>query len=128
MLKDRLPDMAGHLNRPKVATMKYTPRDPGLSKTSQLVILQDCLPDMACRLPQSKAATIKYTAQELGLTKAVYSVNETIKLLSSSRTGLYADVKAGKLRLTKNGRKSLFIAADIAAFLSDLRNAEIAGS
>ncbi len=67
---------------------------------------------------------MKYTPHELGLTRAAYSVTETIKLTSNSRTGLYANVKAGKLRLTKNGRKSIFLAADIAEFLSNLRNAE----
>ncbi len=67
---------------------------------------------------------MKYISQELGLTKAAYSVNDTIQLTCNSRTGLYADVKAGKLRLTKNGRKSIFLSADIAEFLSNLRNGE----
>ena len=63
-----------------------------------------------------------YSPKEFGLDKPVYDVPETLWLLNSSRTALYANVAAGNLRLTKNGRKSLFLAVDIAEFLSSLRD------
>jgi excisionase family DNA binding protein len=61
------------------------------------------------------------TPQDLGLTKVCYSVNETLALLSISRWTLYDRVKRGELRPTKLGKKTLFYAIDIAAFLAKLR-------
>lgn len=60
------------------------------------------------------------TAQNLGLNKPAYTVSETQTLLSLGRTSLYGHVQAGKLRATKCGRKTLFLAVDIAAFLNGL--------
>jgi hypothetical protein len=65
---------------------------------------------------------MKYTPQELGLTRPAYSVGETIKITKSSRAKLYENIKAGKLRMIKNGRQSIFLAPDIAEFLSNLPN------
>lgn len=65
---------------------------------------------------------MNYTPQELGLTKPAYSVEETIQLTNTSRGKLYENVKAGRLRMTKNGRQSIFLAPDIAEFLSNLPN------
>jgi excisionase family DNA binding protein len=59
---------------------------------------------------------------EYGLTKAMYSVNETLRLLSIGRTSLYAFVKRRELRAVKIGRKTLFCANDLAAFLDRLRD------
>jgi excisionase family DNA binding protein len=59
-----------------------------------------------------------------GLLKAAYSVNETLQLLSIGRTSLYEAVKRGDLKLVKLGKKSLVYAADIAAFLAQLRGAQ----
>jgi len=56
-----------------------------------------------------------------GLTKAAYAVGETLDLLSIGRTSLYAAVKRGDLKLVKFGKKTLFYAADLAAFLARLR-------
>ncbi len=61
--------------------------------------------------------------QNFGLTKAAYSVNETLALLSIGRTSLYQAVADGNLRLTKYGKKSLFLAPDLAEFLNRLRAA-----
>jgi hypothetical protein len=58
-----------------------------------------------------------------GLVKAAYGVNETLELLSIGRTSLYAAVKAGQLTPVKFGKKSLFYACDLAAFLDRLRAA-----
>jgi hypothetical protein len=56
-----------------------------------------------------------------GLTKAAYPVGETLDLLSIGRTSLYAAVKRGDLKRVKFGKKTLFYAADLAAFLVRLR-------
>jgi excisionase family DNA binding protein len=56
----------------------------------------------------------------LGFVKAMYGVNETLELLSIGRTALYAAVKRGELTPIKFGRKTLFCAADLAAFLTRL--------
>jgi excisionase family DNA binding protein len=59
--------------------------------------------------------------REHGLTKAMYGVNETLTLLSIGRTSLYALIKQGDLKPVKLGRKTLFCASDLAAFLDKLR-------
>ena len=56
-----------------------------------------------------------------GLTKVAYGVDETLDLLSIGRTALYAAVKRGDLKRVKFGKKTLFYAADLAAFLARLR-------
>jgi hypothetical protein len=58
-----------------------------------------------------------------GFAKAAYTVAETLIILSISRTALYAAIKAGQLRPAKQGRKTLFFAPDLAAFLLSLREA-----
>jgi excisionase family DNA binding protein len=58
-----------------------------------------------------------------GLVKAAYSVNETLDLLSIGRTSLYAAVGRGELHPVKFGKKTLFYAADLAAFLTKLLEA-----
>jgi len=58
-----------------------------------------------------------------GLVKAAYTVNETLDLLSIGRTSLYAAVKDGQLTPVKFGKKTLFFACDLAAFLDRLRAA-----
>jgi len=55
-----------------------------------------------------------------GLTKAAYALGEALDLLSIGRTSLYAAVKRGDLKRVKFGRKTLFFAADLAAFLTKL--------
>jgi excisionase family DNA binding protein len=56
-----------------------------------------------------------------GLVKAAYGVGETLDLLSIGRSSLYAAVKRGELKRVKFGKKTLFYAADLAAFLARLR-------
>lgn len=59
----------------------------------------------------------------LGFVKAAYGVNETLDLLSIGRTSLYAAVKRGELTPVKLGKKTLFYAVDLAAFLMRLKQA-----
>jgi hypothetical protein len=56
-----------------------------------------------------------------GLTKVAYAVGEILGLLSIGRTALYAAVKRGDLKRVKFGKKTLFYAADLVAFLARLR-------
>jgi excisionase family DNA binding protein len=56
-----------------------------------------------------------------GLTKAAYAVGETLDLLSIGRTSLYAAIKRGELKHVKFGKKTLFYAVDLAAFLVKLQ-------
>jgi excisionase family DNA binding protein len=58
----------------------------------------------------------------LGFKKVAYAVDETLELLSIGRTALYAAVKRGDLKRVKFGKKTLFYAADLAAFLGRLRH------
>ena len=64
-----------------------------------------------------------HTPHALNFTKAAYSVAETMSILSLGRTSLYALVKTGHLKATKCGRRTLFLAPDLAAFLTDLQQA-----
>jgi hypothetical protein len=59
--------------------------------------------------------------QEYGLVKAAYSVNETLHLLSIGRTALYKLVNSGRLKQSKFGKKTLFMAPDLARLLDELR-------
>jgi excisionase family DNA binding protein len=56
-----------------------------------------------------------------GLVKAAYGVRETLELLSVGRTSLYAAVKRGELTPIKFGKKTLFCATDLAAFLTRMK-------
>ena len=57
---------------------------------------------------------------DFNLHKPAYSVNELLKILPCGRTLLYSVIKSGKLRATKLGKKTLFLAPDIVAFLDSL--------
>lgn len=56
-------------------------------------------------------------ASPLTATKMTYTVDEALEMLSIGRTSIYKLVKDGNLKLTKVGRKSLFLAKDIDDFL-----------
>ncbi len=58
-----------------------------------------------------------------GLTRPVYTVAETLDLLHIGRTAFYSAVKDGSMRIVKRGRSTLVYADDIAAYLTNLRNA-----
>jgi excisionase family DNA binding protein len=61
--------------------------------------------------------------RKLGFVKVAYRVNETLELLSIGRTALYAAIKRGELTPLKFGKKTLFSAIDLAAFLTRLMEA-----
>lgn len=53
--------------------------------------------------------------------KLAYGLNEINGLLGIGRSTLYAEIKAGRLRLTKIGRRSLVLADDLAAYIVVLK-------
>ena len=59
---------------------------------------------------------------DFGLQKIAYDILETASMLSIGRTTLYALIKSGDIRTIKVGRRTLFLAVDIAAFLTKLRD------
>jgi excisionase family DNA binding protein len=60
---------------------------------------------------------------EYGLLKAAYAVSEATTVLSIGKTALYELVKNGRLKPVKLGRKTLFLASDLARLLEELRGA-----
>lgn len=56
--------------------------------------------------------------------KMAYSISEAQKVLSIGRTSLYAQIKMGRLRATKLGRKTLILAKDLDAFVALLPKKE----
>jgi excisionase family DNA binding protein len=77
--------------------------------------------DQALSRASEPAITDTIDPRTFGFTKAAYAVGEALDLLSIGRTSLYAAVKRGDLRRVKFGKKTLFFAADLAAFLAKLR-------
>jgi excisionase family DNA binding protein len=75
------------------------------------------------RGPRGPPKSQSVDPQSFGLQRAAYSVEQTLELLSLGRTSLYAAVKRGELNPVKFGRKTLFYANDIAAFLTRLKEA-----
>lgn len=53
--------------------------------------------------------------------KQLYTIAEFLILYAISRTSLYREVSAGRLRLTKRGRRSLIARQDADAWLENLR-------
>lgn len=58
--------------------------------------------------------------QTLNLTKAAYSVRELIELLPLGRNSIYEAVKSGDLKVTKFGKRTMFLAPHVVEFLQSL--------
>ncbi len=52
--------------------------------------------------------------------KQAYTVNETLREIGIGRSKLYAEIKAGKITPRKIGKKTIFLAKDIEAYLENL--------
>lgn len=61
------------------------------------------------------------TPHTLNLNKAAYSVAEVAEVTSLRRTTIFELAKTGQLKATKCGRRTLFLATDVAAFLTELQ-------
>jgi excisionase family DNA binding protein len=68
-------------------------------------------------------AVVTMHPHDYGLLKAAYGVSETTTVLSIGKTALYGLVKNGRLKPVKLGRKTLFLASDLARLLEELRGA-----
>lgn len=58
------------------------------------------------------------------LTKAAYSVNELQEILPIGRNKIYSAIKAKQLRVTKFGKRTMFLAPHIVDFLVDLQSGQ----
>jgi excisionase family DNA binding protein len=58
--------------------------------------------------------------------KLAYSVKETVGLTGISRARLYKEIKAGRLRIVKSGKRTLILAEALADSISSLSNATAA--
>jgi hypothetical protein len=52
--------------------------------------------------------------------KMAFSILEVCKLTSLGRTAVFAEIKAGRLIARKQGRRTLVLASDLAAWLRSL--------
>lgn len=52
--------------------------------------------------------------------RMAYSVEEALSLLSIGRNKLYAEAKAGRLKLRKSGKRTLILATDLREYLASL--------
>lgn len=67
-------------------------------------------------------------SRAFGFTKVAYSASEALDQLSIGRTSLHYLVKRGELRPARLCKKTLFLAVDLATFLSKRREAERAAA
>lgn len=54
--------------------------------------------------------------------KLAYSLAEVLELQPLSRSAVYLEIQAGRLRKIKVGRRSIFLAEDVRAWLELLRD------
>ena len=57
------------------------------------------------------------------LSKPAYDIPALLEIVPMSRSWLYSEISAGKLRATKAGRRTIFLVNDVADWLTDLRDA-----
>ena len=62
------------------------------------------------------------------MTKAAYTLAETAHLTGHSVRTIYNKLQAGELKARKSGRKTLILADDLKAWLSNLPPAELAAA
>ncbi len=59
--------------------------------------------------------------------KFAYGLDEVSELVGLGRSTLYLEVRAGRLKLAKVGKRSIVLAEDLAEFLAGLRAGKSAG-
>jgi hypothetical protein len=55
--------------------------------------------------------------------KPVYTISDVAGESRQGRTKIYADIKQGKLRAVKNGRRTFILGEDFAAYLASFKPA-----
>ncbi|WP_141400449.1 helix-turn-helix domain-containing protein [Magnetospirillum sp. 15-1] len=63
--------------------------------------------------------------QTYGLTKPIYDFDELLSLIPLKRTKIFELIRDGKLQKTKCGRRTIFLAQDVAAFLWQLQQGNL---
>jgi excisionase family DNA binding protein len=66
------------------------------------------------------ASSVDYDRRALGLTQTVYSVKEAMVVLGIGRGSIYRAINSGRLRVIKNGKRTIILAPDICTFLTSL--------
>lgn len=56
------------------------------------------------------------------LDRPVYDMNSLLELIPIGRSSIYHEIKAGRLRTCKMGRRTLFLPKDILSWLESLRS------
>jgi predicted DNA-binding transcriptional regulator AlpA len=59
------------------------------------------------------------------LSKPAYDISSLMKIVPMSRSWIYSEISAGKLKATKVGRRTIFLVNDVADWLADLRDAPV---
>jgi hypothetical protein len=57
------------------------------------------------------------------LSKPAYDIPDLLDIIPMSRSWIYSEIDDGKLRVTKAGRRTIFLVDDVADWLSSLREA-----
>lgn len=63
----------------------------------------------------------KMREREGMLNQPVYDVNSLLKVVPIGRSSIYNEIKAGRLRTSKMGRRTLFLANDVLAWLEQMQ-------
>ena len=64
----------------------------------------------------------KKKSNSLIFDKPAYDIKGLLELVPISRGSIYNEIKAGRLRICKMRRKTLFLAKDISAWLESLQS------
>ena len=57
------------------------------------------------------------------LHKPAYELDELVKLTPLGKTSIYEEINANRLKRTKRGRRTIFLADDVADWLEKMREA-----
>ena len=63
--------------------------------------------------PNQQASSIGHS------TKLAYSISELTQVVPVCRTGIYEEIKAGRLHPTKIGRRTMILAAEVDRWLAE---------
>lgn len=93
------------------------------SATAELRALQQQVTDTLRRAEQAEAEAAARAIPQLNTTaRLMYPVSEAWVLLGLSRATFYRLVRAGEIRLSKQGVKSFVARADLEEYVERLRN------
>jgi hypothetical protein len=56
------------------------------------------------------------------LSNPAYDIPSLMKIIPMSRSWIYSEISAGRLRVTKAGRRTIFLVGDVADWLEGMRD------